>query len=222
MRRPRTFSFEDLLLTQVVPGFLLAVAWTVLYEIYHEDGSYYTTLMQEILGEEGLFPYFLILAVLMAFPIGFVVDSVRQVVAESWLGLPRLQRGRGPISPMQWIERLGSLPEDFERRYLLYRHAWSAVLVPAKSAGNLALVLLILTIWSVVKIIRMGGWHVFSPFFVVGTPVIGLSLVVTLSIRYASGVADFHRQVRDAIFPVRDAGRPAAPDPLADRAPTAS
>ena len=66
MRRLRPFPLEDLLLAQAVPGFLLAVGWTVMYEIYHEDGSYYTTLMQEILGGDGLYTDFLISAVLMA------------------------------------------------------------------------------------------------------------------------------------------------------------
>jgi hypothetical protein len=73
---------EDLLLAQLVPGFLLAVAWTIMYEVYHEEGSYYTTLIQEILGSEGLLPYFVFLAILMAFPVGLVVDSVRHVVGE--------------------------------------------------------------------------------------------------------------------------------------------
>lgn len=211
MRRFRPFPVEDLLLSQVIPGFLFAVAWTVLYEIYHEDGSYYTTLMQEILGSEGLFPYFLISAVLMAFPLGMVVDSVRHVVGEVWLGLPRLpclQRGRAPASPLQWIEHLGALPEDFEKRYVLYRHAWGTLFTPAKAAGNLALVLLTLTIWSVIKIVRMGGWRVFSLAFVIGTPLVGLALVAICLIRYAKGVTEFHRRVQESIFPPKEAALP--------------
>jgi hypothetical protein len=227
MRRLRPFPTEDLLLTQAIPGFLFAAAWAVLYEIYHEDGSYYTTLMQEILGGEGLFPYFLISTVLMAFPLGMVVDSVRHVVGEVWLGLPRmprLQRGRAPASPLHWMEQLGALPGDFEKRYVLYRHAWGTLLTPAKAAGNLALVLLTLTIWSVIKIVRMGGWRVFSPAFVIGMPLVGLGLVVALSIRYVSGVAEFHRRVQESIFPPRDAAPPAPtgdpPDPSPDRPST--
>jgi len=50
MRRLRTFLVDELLLAQAVPGLLLCVGWAVMYEIYHEDGSFYTTLMQEILG----------------------------------------------------------------------------------------------------------------------------------------------------------------------------
>jgi hypothetical protein len=201
MRRLRPFPVEDLLLVQVIPGFLFTVAWAVLYEIYHEDGSYYTTLIQEILGSEGLFPYFLISAVLMAFPVGMLVDSLRHVVGEVWLG-------RAPASPLHWIEQLGALPGDFEKRYVLYRHAWATLLAPAKAAGNLALVLLTLTLWSVIKILRMGGWRVFSPAFVVGTPLVGLGLVLALSIRYASGVAEFHRRVQESIFPSKEAALP--------------
>jgi hypothetical protein len=201
MRRLQPFPVEDLLLAQVIPGFLFTVAWTVLYEIYHEDGSYYTTLIQEILGSEGLFPYFLISTVLMAFPVGMLVDSLRHVVGEVWLG-------RAPASPLHWIEQLGALPGDFEKRYVLYRHAWATLLAPAKAAGNLALVLLALTIWSVIKILRMGGWRVFSPAFVVGTPLVGLGLVLALSIRYASGVAEFHRRVQGSIFPSKEAALP--------------
>jgi hypothetical protein len=173
-----------------------------MYEIYHEDGAFYTTLMQEILETEGFFPYFLVMAVLMALPVGLVVDSVRHVVGEIWLGLPRIRPGRrAPASPLQWIERVADLPEDFERRYLLYRHAWATLFTPAKAAGNLALVLLILMVWSVVKIVRMGGWGVFSPAFVVGVPLGGLGLVLALLIRYATGVAEFHRRAQDCIFP---------------------
>jgi len=215
MRRLRSFPVEDLLLTQVVPGFLLAMAWTALYEIYHEEGSYYTTLMQEILGGEGLFPYFLISAVLMAFPVGLVLDSVRHVVGEVWLGLPRIHPGRrAPASPLHWIEQLGALPEDFEKRYVLYRHAWGTLLIPAKAAGNMAMVLLVLTIWSVVKIVRMGGWHVFSLVFVIGTPIVGLGLAAALLIRYATGVAEFHRRVQESIFPPKETDLPGSPDDL--------
>jgi len=217
MRRLRPFPVEDLLLTQVIPGFLLAVAWTAMYEIYHEDGSYYTTLMQEIFAEEGLFPYFLVSAVLMAFPAGMVVDSLRHVVGEMWLGLPRIHPGRrAPASPLHWIELLVGLPEDFEKRYLLYRHAWGTLLVPAKAAGNMALVLLVLTIWSVVKIIRMGGWRVFSVVFVLGTPMVGLGLVAALLIRYTTGVAEFHRRVQGSIFPPKET---ALPGPAGDLPP---
>lgn len=224
MRRLRPYPLEDLLLSQAVPGFLLAVAWTVMYEIYHEEGSYYTTLMQEILASEGVFPYFLVSAVLMAFPVGFVVDCVRHVVGEVWLGLPRLangvrgpddRRGRVPATPLHWIEALPALPRDFERRYALYRHAWATLLTPAKAAGNMALVLLTLTAWFVIKVTRMGGWRVFSPAFVVGTPFVGLGLVLALLIRYARGVAEFHRRVAASIFPITKAGAPG----LAEDAP---
>ena len=202
MRRLRTFPLEDLLLAQAMPGFLLAVAWTAMYEIYHEDGSYYTTLFQEILASEDLLPYFLISAVLMAFPVGMVVDAVRHVLGEVWLGLPRIHHARrAPASPLHWIENLTTLPEDFDRRYVLYRHAWVTLFTPAKTAGNLALVLLVLTIWFVVKIIRMRGWLVFSLAFIIGTPLVGLGLALALLARYATGVGEFHRRVQESIFP---------------------
>jgi hypothetical protein len=54
----------------------------------------------------------------------------------------------------------------------------------------------------------MGGWRVFSPAFVVGTLVVGLGPVVALSIRYASGVAEFHRQVQESTFPSKEAALP--------------
>jgi len=202
MRRLRTFPLEDLLLAQVVPGFLLATAWTVMYEIYHEDGSYYSTLFQEILGSEDLLPYFLISAVLMAVPVGMVVDTVRHILGEVWLGLPRIHPNRrAPSSPLHWIENLATLPEDFERRSVLYRHAWVTLFIPAKTAGNLALVLLVLTIWFVVKIVRMRGWLIFSPAFIIGFPLGGLGLVLALLVRYATGVGEFHRRVQESIFP---------------------
>jgi hypothetical protein len=213
MRRLRFFPVEDLILTQFIPGFFFAMVWTAMYEIYHEDGSYYTTLLQEIVGEEGLFPYFLISAVLMAFPIGMVVDSVRYVVGEMWLGLPRIHPGRrATASSLGGIERLSMLPEGFERRYILYHHARATLLTPAKAAGNMALILLVLTIWSLVKIVRMGGWHVFSAVFVIGTPLVGLGLVLGLLIRYARGLAEFHGQVQESIFPPKETGLPPAAD----------
>jgi len=220
MRRIRTFPLEDLLLAQVVPGFVLAFAWTVMYEIYHEDGSYYTTLLQEILGSEDLLPSFLVAAVLMALPVGVVVDTVRHVLGEVWLGLPRLRRGsRAPSSPLHWIENLATLPEDFEKRFALYRHTWVTLLTPAKTAGNLALVLLALTIWFGVKIIRMRGWLVFSPAFVIGTPLVGLGLVLALLARYVTGVGEFHRRVQESIFPPK--GTP-VPFPGEDAPPSTS
>jgi hypothetical protein len=206
MRRFRAVPLEDLVLTQLVPGLLLAMAWTVMYEIYHEDGSYYTTLMQEILGTEGLFPYFLVTALLMAFPIGMIVDSLRHVVGEVWLGLPRLRRGwRAPASPLQWMEQIPNLPEDFERRYALYRHAWATLFVPAKAAGNLAVVLVLLGIWFVVKMVRMGSFRAFSAAFVIGTPLVGLGIIIVLLVRYKTGIAEFQRRTHESIFPFQPA-----------------
>jgi len=223
MRRLRPFPLEDLLLAQAVPGFLLAVGWTVMYEIYHEEGSYYTTLIQEILGTEGLFPYFLVMAVLMAFPLGLVIDSVRHVVGELWLGVPRParlsegvrpaardadRRVRAPASPWQWLEQSTPPPEDFADRFALYRHAWATLLTPAKAAGNLALVLLALGIWFLVRIARMGDWHVFSPAFVIGTPLLGSAVVLVLLRRYTTGLGEFHRRVHESIFPPKAASPP--------------
>jgi len=88
MRRLRAFLMDELLLAQAVPGFVLCVGWAVMYEIYHEDGSFYTTLMQEILDGDGLFPYFLVSAILMAFPVGLVTDTVRESVPAAKLTVP--------------------------------------------------------------------------------------------------------------------------------------
>lgn len=198
MRRLRAFLVDELILAQAVPGFLLCTGWAVMYEIYHEDGSFYTTLMQEILGSDGLFPYFLVSALLMAFPVGMVMDAVREVVVERWLGIPRRGTERrlesSPLHAMlQPLLRLDGLDD----RYALYRYARSALLTPAKAAGNLALVLLTLLAWFAVKIVRMGGWHVFSWAFIMGTLAIGAAIVVVLFIRYTAGVSEYHRLIRD-------------------------
>ncbi len=200
MRRLRVFAMDELLLAQAVPGFVLCVGWTVMYEIYHEDGSYYTTLMQEILGGDGLFPYFLVSAVLMAFPVGLVMDTVREIVLERWLKAPR--RGAPAAVETSPLHALLQplLPLDrFEDRYALYRHARSGLLTPAKASGNMALVLFTLLVWFVVKIVRMRGWHVFSWAFIVGTPVIGLGIVATLFVRYAAGLAEYRRLIGETM-----------------------
>lgn len=197
MRRLRAFPLDELLLAQAVPGFVLCVGWAVMYEIYHEDGSFYTTLMQEILSGDGLFPYFLISAVVMAFPVGMVMDTVREVVLERWLRAPR----RGAAAEVFPLKALLQplLPLDrFEDRYALYRHARAALLVPAKASGNMAVVLVILLVWFAVKIVRMSGWHVFSLAFIIGTPVIGMGIVATLAVRYASGLAEYRRLIQEA------------------------
>jgi len=62
-------------------------------------------------------------------------------------------------------------------------------------------VLLVLTIWFVVKIVQMRGWHVFSPAFILGTPVVGLGLTLALAVRYMAGMGEFHRRVQESIFP---------------------
>lgn len=200
MRRLRGFLVDELLLAQALPGFLLCVGWAVMYEIYHEDGSYYTTLMQEILGGDGLFPYFLVSALLMAFPAGLVIDAVREVVGERWLRFPRIRTTRGvePFSLQTLLEPL--LPLDrFEERYTLYRHARATLLTPAKASGNVALVLLTLLVWFAIKIVRMQGWLVFSLTFIIGTPLIGIGICVTLFIRYATGLAEYRRLIVNAM-----------------------
>jgi len=92
------------------------------------------------------------------------------------------------------------LPLDrFDDRYALYRHARVALLTPAKAAGNMALVLVALLVWFVVKIVRMSGWHVFSLAFIIGTPVIGLGIVATLVTRYAAGLAEYRRLIQGVL-----------------------
>ncbi len=211
MRRLRAFLVDEVLLAQAVPGFLLCVGWAVMYEIYHEDGSYYTTLMQEILGGDGLFPYFLVSALLMAFPTGVAIDSVREVVGERWLRLPRTRAGRGTApSPLQIVLQ-PLLPLDrFDERYALYRHARAALLTPAKAAGNVALVLLTLLVWFAIKIVRMQGWLVFSMTFIIGTPLVGILICATLFIRYTTGLAEYRRLIHDA-FAAPRADAPATP-----------
>lgn len=204
MRRLRAFLLDEILLAQAVPGFVFCAGWAVMYEIYHEDGSFYTTLMQEILGGEGLFPYFLASAILMAFPVGLVMDAVREIVFERWLKVPRpgVARAAEP-SPLQAVLQ-PLLPLDrFDDRYALYRHARATLLTPAKAAGNMALVLFTLLVWFVVKIIRMQGWHIFSWAFIIGTPLIGMGIVATLLIRYATGLAEYRRLIRDAMAAAR-------------------
>jgi len=220
MRTPRAYPLEDVLVTVFPPGFLLAVLWTVMYEIYSEEGSFYTSLMQEIIGTEGLFPYFVVLAVLMALPVGMVIDGLRQVLSEGRL-LPRLpeRRGAGLPSPLGWVAPLGILPPDFAGRYAFYRHARGTLLVPARAAGNLALVLLILVVWFVVKVVRMRGWHTFSWLFLAGTPIVGLGIVWVLLRRHADGIREFHALLGGSSPPSPPPApaevTPAPPPPLA-------
>jgi hypothetical protein len=210
---PRAYPLEDLLVAIFPPGFLLSVLWTVMYEIYNEDGSYYTSLMQEIIGTEGLFPYFVVLAVLMAIPVGMVIDDLRQVLAERRI-LRRCTdpaRGGSP-TPLAWPSGGGVLPPDFAGRYALYRHGRATLLVPARAAGNLALVIFILSVWFVVKIIRMQGWHLFSWAFIVGTPIVGLTIVWLLLRRHAAGIREFHQYLREALTPPQPPAPGAAPE----------
>jgi hypothetical protein len=214
MRRLRACVADEILLAQVVPGFLMCVGWAVMYEIYHEDGSYYTTLLQEILGGEDLFLYFLVSALLMALPIGLVIDTVREVLVERWLGVPRPQTPRTPKpSSLQAILQPVLNVSRIEDRYLLYRHARAALLTPAKAAGNLALTLLIFLVWFVVKIIRMQGWHIFSVTFIIGTPVVGLAIFGTLCARYVAGLAEFQALATVVIAPPQQL---AVPQPLGE------
>jgi hypothetical protein len=210
MRRFRAFLLDELLLAQAVPGFVLCVGWAVMYEIYHEDGSYYTTLMQEILGGDGLYTDFLISAVLMAFPVGLVIDALREVLAERWLGIPRARAARRTTLPHLPTVLQALLPSDApETRYALYRHARATLLTPARTSGNLAVVLLVLLVWFVVKIVHMQGWHVFSLAFIIGTPLIGLGIFIALYVRYAAGLVEF-RRFAEALTPGRrpDAAAP--------------
>jgi hypothetical protein len=202
MRRLRAFSLVDIVITQALPGFFFCAGWAAMYEIYHEDGSYYSTLMQEILSGEGLFPYFVVAAVLMAFPVGMIIDSLREVVGEGWLRIPRTHpRERARRSPLSWMLEIALPPDRLAERYLLYRHAWATLLTPAKTAGNLAIIIGVFLVWFIIKIVRMQGWHVFSLAFIIGTPVAGLGILLALLVRYAAGLAEFHRVVRESIFP---------------------
>ena len=202
MRPSRAYPLEDLLVTVFPSGFLMSVIWTVMYEIPNEDGSIYTSLLDEIIGTEGLFPSFVVLAVLMAIPVGLVIDGLRQVLAERRVVGRWADRTRdGSPSPLGWLSAHGILPPDFADRYALYRHARATLLVPARAAGNLALVVFILGVWFVVKIIRMRGWHLFSWAFIIGTPIVGMVIVWLLLRRHAAGIREYHQYLRDALTP---------------------
>lgn len=213
-RRLRPFPLEDLLLVQLPAGFLLAVGWSVMYEVYHEEGSYYTTLMQEILSTEGLFPYFLLSALLMAVPLGLLLDTLRHVVDERWLARAEGRHDKRPRDlALAWVIRWAADPRLAER-YLFYRHLRATVLAPAQAAGNLAVVLAIFLVWFVVKVIRIQGWTVFSTAFIIGTPVVGVALIAALLGRYAGGVREFQRLCHEGLA-VREApaASPASPAP---------
>lgn len=198
IRRLRVYPLEDLLVAQAIPGFLLAVGWAAMYEVYHEEGSYYLSLLQEILGTEDLFPYFLISALLMAFPLGMIVDSIRQMVGEAWLRLPLRGRPPLPAGLPTFLLKEAASPAD---RYLYYRHLRAAVLTPARAAGNLAVVLLVLIVWFAVRIYRVEGWHVFSWGFIVGTLLIGLAVSALLVGRYRREMRLFYDLARDSALP---------------------
>lgn len=200
IRRLRAFPLEDLFVAQAIPGFLLAVGWTVMYEVYHEDGAFYTSLFQEILSTEDLFPHFVISAILMAFPLGLVLDSVRHVLGEVWLRLPERCCCGAPASLPAILGKEPASPTD---RYLLYRHFRAVTLTPAKAAGNLAVVFAIFTIWLPIKMYRMQAWHVFSWAFILGTPLVGLAIVAILLARY-------RREMR-AFFDSTQASPPSMP-----------
>ncbi len=208
IRRLRLFPLEELFIAQAIPGFLLAVGWTVMYEVYHEEGAFYTSLLQEILSTEDLFPHFVVAAILMSFPLGLVLDSIRHVVGELWLRLPERCGCGTPISPPTLLGREGASPTD---RYLLYRHFRAVTLTPAKAAGNLAVVFAIFTIWLPIKLYRMQAWHIFSWAFILGTPLAGLALVTILLVRY-------RRDMR-AFLDLTQASPLAAPSPLAAGVP---
>ncbi|MFB3818812.1 MAG: hypothetical protein ACE147_14205 [Candidatus Methylomirabilales bacterium] len=198
-RRLRPFPLEDLLLVQLPAGFLLAVGWSVMYEVYHDEGSYYTTLMQEILSTEGLFPYFLLSALLMAVPLGLLLDTLRHVLDERWLARAAAGGEKRPRDlALAWLVRWAADP-GLAERYVFYRHLRATVLAPAQAAGNLAVVLAIFLVWFVVKVIRIQGWTVFSPAFIVGTPVIGVALIAALLARYAGGVREFQRLCHEGL-----------------------
>ncbi len=220
--RPRgVFRLGEFLLAQWAPGFVFAMGWTALYEIYHEEGSYFTTLLQEILGTEDMFPYFLLLAILLSVPVGMMVDALRHVVGELWLGLPRSRgRPRAAVGGRgAWMAYPPSPGADFAARYLIYRDACATLLTPAKAAGNLALVSLVLGVWLTIKIFQMGGFRVFSAPFVIGTPLLILALVAGLVVRYAAGLEAFRRQAQSweaAAAPVPvPGGGPERPAPFA-------
>jgi hypothetical protein len=214
MQRFRGLWLEELIVAQAAPGFLFCAVWAVMYEIYHEEGAFYTTLIQEIVGSEGFFPYFLLATLLMALPVGMVLDAVREALVGRWLAPPRGADGRrGPApSALDWMHEGVPLLDHFEERLVLYRHAWVTTLVPAKAAGNFALVLVIFLVWFVVKIVRMSAWHIFSWAFIVGTPLVGLLIVRALSRRCVSGLREFRRLAAETIFPI-PATSPDVPQP---------
>jgi len=213
MPRPRAYPLEDLLVTVFPAGFLMSVIWTVMYEIPNEDGSF-TSLLDEIIGTEGLFPSFVVLAVLMAIPVGLVIDGLRQVLAERRVVGRWADRTRdGSPSPLGWLSAHRIVPPDFADRYALYRHGRATLLVPARAAGNLALVIFVLSVWFVVKIIRMRGWHLYSWAFIIGTPIVGLAIAGLLLRRHTAGIREFHQYLREALAPPQLPAPEVTPEP---------
>jgi hypothetical protein len=137
------------------------------------------------------------------------------VLAERWLGIPRARATRRTTAPHLPTLLQAILPSDTpETRYALYRHARATLLTPARTSGNLAVVVLVFLVWFVVKIVRMQGWHVFPLAFIIGTPLIGLGIFIALYVRYAAGLVEFQR-FAEAVTPAQrpDAAAPSALTP---------
>jgi galactitol-specific phosphotransferase system IIC component len=66
-------------------------------------------------------------------------------------------------------------------------------------------VLVLLGIWFVVKMVRMGSFRAFSAAFVIGTPLVGLGIIIVLLVRYKTGIAEFQRRTHESIFPFQPA-----------------
>lgn len=203
IRRLRVFPWEECLVAQAVPGFLLAVGWAVMYEVYHEEGAYYVSLLQEILDAEGLFPYFLLSALLMALPLGMVLDGLRHALEAAWLR---------PARAASWPPPGGAAPQGLADGYLLYRHLRATTLVPARAAANLALVLLVFTLWFSLRMYRISGWQVYTPAFLVGTPLVGLGLAAALLVQYRQGLRVFQAALAPPDPPPAPPAAPAPPE----------
>jgi hypothetical protein len=178
--------YTRFLFAYLVPGASLVCTILFLVNVPVEDG-YRISLLEWSLESDRVFPYLIALGLVASAVLGSLAQAVRTLLVDRW-ALHRAMAAPGRSSMASQPEHGEGLPTDPPPAVAPPRDA-----LPARRRapgpltelhGNLAIAVLVATLWSALKIVRGGGTEVFPRGIAYGVPLAGLAAAALLFALY--------------------------------------
>ncbi len=184
--------YTRFLFAYLVPGASLVCTLLFLMNVPVEEG-YRISLLEWSMESDRVFPYVIALGVVASAVLGSLAQAVRTLLVDGWaLHRATAAPGSGPSGPQP--EPGEAMAADPAPAVAAPRAAMPGRRRPlgplAELHGNLALAVLVATLWAGLKIMRGGGTEVFPRGIAYGVPLAGLAATALLFALYRRPPAD--------------------------------